>query len=158
MSRMSGILISRYIYLWFTIPFVCYCFQPDKIVCICGTASPILMGFSAKQSSLIALQNEFKNKNLIVPDIRLMSLDRITNTDHQLSFIRFICYSFTLMSFIITNKKHKCCSSLCFPLRWGNSILTHVIGSKNTKYYLASYYKYYFKVNLWSEPHKTVQH
>ncbi len=36
------------------------------------------MGFSAKQSSLITLQNESKNKNLVVPDIRLISLDRIT--------------------------------------------------------------------------------
>ncbi len=76
---MSGILISRYIYLLFRIPFVFYCFDPDKIVCIFGTASPIMIGFSAKQSSLIALQNVFKNINLIVPDIRLISLDRITN-------------------------------------------------------------------------------
>ena len=81
MSCMSGILISRYIYLLFRIPFVFYCFDPDKIVCIFGTASPIMIGFSAKQSSLIALQNVFKNINLIVPDIRLISLDRITNWD-----------------------------------------------------------------------------
>ncbi len=79
MSRMSGILISRYVYLLFTIiPFVSYCFQPDKFVCIFGTASLIFMGFSAKQSSLVALQNEVKNKNLIVPDIRLITLDYIT--------------------------------------------------------------------------------
>ncbi len=83
MSRMSGILISRYFLLLVLISFVTYCFQLDKIIYIFRTASLILMDSSAKQSSLIALQNEFKNKNLIVPDIRLMSLDRITNLTNR---------------------------------------------------------------------------
>ena len=78
MSRMSGISFSRYIQLWYAIPFVSFCFQPDKIAYIFGTLSPILMGFSAKESSLIALPNELKNLNLIDPDIRLLSLDCIT--------------------------------------------------------------------------------
>ena len=78
MSRMSGILISRYIQLWNAIPFVSYCFQLDKIAYVFGTLSPILMGFSAKQSSVIALKNKLKNWNLLGPDIRLILLDRIT--------------------------------------------------------------------------------
>ncbi len=61
MSRMSGISISRYIQLWYAIPFVPYCFQLDKIAYIFGTLSLILMVFSAKQSSLIALPHKLKN-------------------------------------------------------------------------------------------------
>jgi len=75
---MSGILISRYSQLLYAIPFVFYCFQLDIIVPIFGTVSGILMGFSAKQSSLIALSIALKISNLIVPGIRLISLDRIT--------------------------------------------------------------------------------
>ena len=78
MSRMSGIYVSRYIQLWCAVPFVSYCFQLDKIYYILGTLSPILMGFSAKQRSPFALPNKLKNWNLIGPDIRLISLDRIT--------------------------------------------------------------------------------
>ncbi len=78
MSHMLGILISRYIQLCYSIPFVSYCFQLDKIACIFGTLSPILMGFSAKQSSLTVLPNRLRNWNLIGPDIRLISLDHIT--------------------------------------------------------------------------------
>ena len=59
MSRMSGISISRYI-PWCAIPFVSFCFQLDKIDYIFGTLNPILMGFSAKQISLIALPNQLK--------------------------------------------------------------------------------------------------
>ncbi len=65
---MSGILILRYIQLC-EIPFVSYCFQLHKIVSIFGTVS---------QSSLNAFTNKLQNQNLIVPDIRLISLDRIT--------------------------------------------------------------------------------
>ena len=50
MSRMLGILILRYNQLWYEIPFVPFCFQLDKIVFIFGIISPILIGFSAKQS------------------------------------------------------------------------------------------------------------
>ena len=78
MSHMSGISISRYIQLWYAIPFVSYCFQLDKIAYIFGTLSPILMGFSAKQSSLIALPSKLKSWKLIGSDIRLISLDCIT--------------------------------------------------------------------------------
>ena len=78
MSRISGLLISRYIQIWYAIPFVSYCFQLDKIAYIFGILSPILMGFSAKQSFPIALPNKLKNSNLIGPDIRLISFDRIT--------------------------------------------------------------------------------
>ena len=78
MSRTSGISIIRYIQLLYAIPFVSYCFQLDKIACIFKTLSPILMRFSAKESSLIALPNKLKNWILIGPDIRLISLDRIT--------------------------------------------------------------------------------
>ena len=60
MSRMSGILISRYIQLLYAIPFVSYCFQLDKIVHNFGAVSLILMGFSAKQSSLIALPHKLE--------------------------------------------------------------------------------------------------
>ena len=59
-------------------PFVSYCFQLGTIAYIFGTKRPILIGFSAKQSSLIALPIKLKNWNLICPDIRLILLDRIT--------------------------------------------------------------------------------
>ncbi len=58
MSRMSGISISIYIQLWYAVPFVSDCFQLDKISYTFGTLSQILMGFSTKQSSLIALPNK----------------------------------------------------------------------------------------------------
>ena len=77
MSLMSGILILRYIQLQCEIPFVSYCFQLHKIVYIFGTVSPILMRFSAKQSSLNAFTNQLQNKHLIVPDIRLISLNSL---------------------------------------------------------------------------------
>ena len=60
MSRLSGLLILRYIQLWYENPFVSYCFQLDKIVYIFGIISPILMGFSAKQSSRSAFTTELK--------------------------------------------------------------------------------------------------
>ncbi len=53
-------------------------FSWTKLPNIFGTLSPILMGFSAKQSSLIAWPNKLINWNLIGPDIRLISLDCIT--------------------------------------------------------------------------------
>ena len=60
MSRMSGIFISRYIQLLSAIPFVSYCFLMDKIVHIFGTVSPIVIRFSAKQSSFIAALGELQ--------------------------------------------------------------------------------------------------
>ena len=91
MSRMSGISILRHIQLWYETPFVSYCFQLVKIVYIFGTASPILMRISANQSSLNAFTNKLQNSNLIVPDIRLISLDCITylNRDPPDQFIRY---------------------------------------------------------------------
>ncbi len=61
MSRMSGILILRYTQLQYEIPFVPYYFQLDKIVYIIGIISPILMRFSAKQTSLSTFTNELQN-------------------------------------------------------------------------------------------------
>ena len=57
-SCMSVILISRYIQLWHAIPLVSHCFQLDKIVHIFRNISLILMWFSAKDSSLIALPKQ----------------------------------------------------------------------------------------------------
>ena len=74
MSRMSGILILRYIQLKCQIPFVSYCFQLHKIVYIFGTVSPILMRFLAKQSSLNSFTSKLQNQNLIVPEMRLIRL------------------------------------------------------------------------------------
>ncbi len=59
-SCMSGILIYRYIQLWHAISSISYCFQLDKIICIFRTISLILMRFSAKQNSLIALLNKLQ--------------------------------------------------------------------------------------------------
>ncbi len=56
MSRMSGISISRYIQLWYAIPFVSYCFQLDKIAYIVSTLSPIFMGFQQNKALWLLYQ------------------------------------------------------------------------------------------------------
>ena len=76
---MVEILVSKgtvgYIKLWYAMAFILYCFQLDKIVNILRTISVILVQFSSKQSSRIALPNKLQILNLILCNIRPIPLD-----------------------------------------------------------------------------------
>ncbi len=106
--------------------FIFFCFQLDKIFYIFETLSPILMVFSAKQSSLITLTNKLQIWwNLTEPDIRLVSLDRITYIIHKCSWsiIHWQICTLSHLIWSIVHHKLQCTDHLVYKIDRTNSKL-----------------------------------